>query len=396
MAELSQRIRSVVQPGKTGWEVHFAAQKLRDEGEDVVFLTVGDHDFPAAAEAVEACVDAVRAGHHHYTDLQGIPQLRRAIARIATLSTGVETSPEEVVALPGGQAALYAAIQAATDPGDHALVVGPYYATYPGTFRLSGVDFTVVDAAAEDDFQPQRSALEAALRPDTKLLLVNSPNNPTGAVYTRRTMEELAALCRERDLWLVSDEVYWTHAGEAGHLSPAALPGMAERTFVLNSVSKSHAMTGWRVGWLRAPKEAVARLFGLNLVVTYGLPDFISHAVAQALDHDWGVAQVRETYARRREIARAALAGANGITIRGSQGGMYLMLDVRAVAASGEEFAFALLKAEKVAVMPGESFGAGATGHLRLSLGQPDAVLVEALGRLRRFAASLAMEDAHG
>lgn len=396
MAELSKRISSVVQPGKTGWEVHFAAQAMRDRGEDVVFLTVGDHDFPAAAEAVEACVEAVRAGHHHYTDLQGMPPLREAIARVSALATGVATEPEEVVALPGGQAALYAAIQAATDPGDHAIVVGPYYATYPGTFRLSGVDFTVVDATAEDDFQPRRAALETALRPNTRLLLINSPNNPTGAVYTRETMDGLAAMCRDHDLWLISDEVYWTHAGEAGHVSPASLPGMAERTMVLNSVSKSHAMTGWRVGWLRAPKEVVARLFGLNLVVTYGLPDFISHAVAQTLDHEWGLASTREIYARRRKLAHEALSGANGLVLRGSRGGMYAMVDVRAFAASGEEFAWKLLEAEKVAVMPGESFGEGAAGHIRISLGQPDDALAEALGRIRRFAATIGGEKNHG
>lgn len=396
MVELSSRIRSVIQPGKSGWEVHFAAQAMRERGEDIVFLSVGDHDFPAAEEAVEACVDAVRAGHHHYTDLQGVPSLRQAIARVSALATGVPTAPEEVVALPGGQAALYAAIQSATDPGDHAIVVGPYYATYPGTFRLSGVEFTVVDARAEDDFQPRRAALEAALRPNTRLLLINSPNNPTGAVYSRKTIEDLAAMCREHDLWLISDEVYWTHAGEAGHISPLSLPGMADRTIVLNSVSKSHAMTGWRVGWLHAPKEVVARLLGLNLVVTYGLPDFISHAVAQTLDHDWGLASTQEIYARRRKLAREALAGANPLVLRGSLGGMYAMLDVRAVAATGEEFAWKLLEAEKVAVMPGESFGEGAAGHIRISLGQPDDVLADALGRIRRFAATLGGEKKHG
>ena len=395
MAELSSRIRSVVQPGKTGWEVHFTAQRQAEQGQPVIFLTVGDHDFPAASEAVGACVEAVRGGHHHYTDLQGMPRLRKAMARISTVSTGVETRWEEVVALPGGQAALFAAIQATSDPGDHAIVVGPYYATYPGTFRLSGVDFTVVEALAEDDFQPKRAALEAALRENTRLVLVNSPNNPTGAAYTRETLEELCAFCRERDLWLVSDEVYWTHAGDHGHISPLSLPGMAERTMVLNSVSKSHAMTGWRVGWLRAPADAVTRMFGLNLVVTYGLADFVSLAVAQTLERDWGLEAVREIYARRRALARKALAGAIDITIRGSQGGMYLMLDIRQVAASGEEFAWKLLEAEHVAVMPGESFGPAAAGHLRISLGQPDEKLVEALERIRKFAAKLAMEGMH-
>src|SRR6185369_4975893 len=161
---------------------------------------------------------------------------------------GVQTSANEVIATPGGQSALYAAVQATLDPGDHAVVVAPYYATYPGTFRAAGADFTVVEAAAADGFQPRVEAIEAALTPRSKAILINTPNNPTGAVYTPASLEGIAALCRRRDLWLFSDEVYWTLGGGEHH-SPRALPGMAERTLVINSMSKSHGMTGWRIGW---------------------------------------------------------------------------------------------------------------------------------------------------
>ncbi|GIL00868.1 MAG: aminotransferase [Alphaproteobacteria bacterium] len=386
MPQMSKRLVSVTPAGRTGWEVHFLAEARRAAGADVIMCSIGDHDFPTPEPSVEACVAAVRAGHHHYTGLAGRSDLLAAMARASQRSTGVATTVDNVIATVGGQGALFAAVQAASDPGDHAIVVGPYYATYPGTFSLSGVDHTVVEARAEDDFQPERAALEAALRPGTRLILINSPNNPTGAVYARQTLEAIAAFCRDNDLWLVSDEVYWTHTGAAGrHLSPLALPDMEERTLVVNSVSKSHAMTGWRVGWLRGPAPVIRRLAGFNLVVTYGIGDFVSRAVAEALDNDWGVAEVTATYERRRAMMIEALAQLDGVVVRGSCGGIYVMLDVRAIEADGERFALQLLEAENVAVMPGESFGRAATGHVRISLCQPDPVLAEAAARIARF-----------
>lgn len=387
MPHPSSRVSGILPSGKDGWEVHFAASQRRQAGEPIIMLTAGDHDFPTPAPTVEAAVRMVREGHHHYTELAGIPRLRQAMADVSTRCTGVETSAGEVIAAPGGQAALFAAVHAAVDAGGHAVVVGPYYATYPGTFRANGVGFTVVEARAEDGFQPRAEAIEKALEPNTRAILLNTPNNPTGAIYSRKTLEGIAELCRARDLWLISDEVYWTLC-DGKHLSPRALPGMAERTLVVNSMSKSHGMTGWRIGWLTAPAEIVTLLTGLNLVTTYGLPDFVSRAAVEALEGDFGVAEIAERYGARRKIMIDAVRGMNQVTLRGSEGGMYVMLDVSGVEADDEAFAWALLEAEKVAVMPGSSFGEAAAGHVRLSLCQPDATLREAAGRLQRFIAS--------
>src|SRR5262245_28420023 len=180
----SSRISGIVPSGKDGWEVHFAAWTRKQAGEDIIMLSQGDHDFDTPEETVEACVRAVRGGHHHYTNLPGIPALREAMAKVSTRATGVATSATQVIATPGGQSALYAAVQATLDPGDHAVVVAPYYATYPGTFRVAGAAYTVVEAAAEDGFQPRVEAIEAALTPRSKAILINTPNNPTGAVYS--------------------------------------------------------------------------------------------------------------------------------------------------------------------------------------------------------------------
>jgi arginine:pyruvate transaminase len=384
MPKPSNRISGIIPSGKDGWEVHFAAWSRKQAGEDIILLSVGDHDFHTPSETVEACVSSVRAGHHHYTHLPGIPALRAAMAKLSTRCTGIETSPNEVIATPGGQASLYAAVHGTIDQGGHAIVVAPYYATYPGTFRSAGADFTVVETRAEDGFQPDAAAIEKAVKPNTRAILINSPNNPTGAVYTRESLEGIADVCRRHDLWLLSDEVYWTLSG-GEHLSPRALPGMAERTLVINSMSKSHGMTGWRVGWLTGPEHIITLLIDLNLVSTYGMPDFISRAAVEAIENDYGVAEIARLYEGRRNLFIDAMHGMNDVTVRGSEGGMYVMLDISAVEPDDEKFAWAFLEAEKVGIMPGSSFGDAAAGHLRVSMCQPEPVLLEAARRLRHF-----------
>jgi arginine:pyruvate transaminase len=396
MPNPSSRITGITPSGKDGWEVHFDAMTRKQAGEDIIMLSVGDHDFDTPTDTVEAAVKYVRGGFHHYTQLPGLPRLRAAMAKLSTRCTGVETSSDEVIATPGGQAALFAAVQATLDPGQHAVVVAPYYATYPGTFRAAGAGFTVVETRAEDGFQPRAEAIEKAIEPNTRAILINTPNNPTGAVYSRASLEAIADICRRHDLWLLSDEVYWTIAhGE--HLSPRALPGMAERTLVINSMSKSHGMTGWRIGWLTGPEDLIELLISLNLVSTYGLPDFVSRAAIEALENDWGVAEIARIYAARRTAFLDAIHGVNGITVRGSEGGMYVMLDVRDIDADDERFAWDFLNTEKVAVMPGSSFGEAAAGCIRISLCQPEDMLREAAKRLRRHIAGHGREAAqHG
>ncbi len=385
MPKLSHRVSAITPSGKDGWEVHFAAATRRQAGEPIIMLSVGDHDFHTPQETVDACVREVRAGHHHYTMLPGLPRLRAAMASVTTACTGVETQASEVLAAPGGQAALFASALATVDPGDHVIIIAPYYATYPPTFRAAGAEISVVDALAENGFQPDARDIERAIRPNTRAILINTPNNPTGAVYSRDTLEGIARLCRDHDLWLISDEVYWTITGGREHLSPRALDGMAERTLVVNSMSKSHGMTGWRVGWLTGPQAAITTLVSLNLVSTYGLPDFTSRAAMEALENGYGVADIAARYAARRTVFLDALRGLNEVTIRGSEGGMYVMLDISAVEPDCEAFAWALLEAEKVSVMPGASFGDAAKGHIRISLCQPEDVLKDAAGRIARF-----------
>lgn len=384
MPKLSKRITGIMPSGKDGWEIHFAALARKQAGEDIIMLSVGDHDFDTPAATVAACMDALQKGHHHYIQLAGLPSLRTALASLSTECTGIETASDEVIVTQGGQGALFAACQGVLDPGDHAILISPYYATYPGTVRAAGATFSEVEATAERNFEPDPDEVAAAVRPETRLIMMNSPNNPTGAVYSRQTIEAIAEICRKHDLWLLSDEVYWTLTGTREHISPRSLPGMKTRTLVVNSLSKSHAMTGWRIGWLTAPAELVRYLTNLNVVASYGMADFISHAAVDTVKNAHGVAEIASRYQSRRQAFLDAIREVDGVKARGSEGAMYVMLDTSAVAPDGEAFAWELLETEKIAVLPGTSFGA-AKGHVRVSMCQDESVLREAATRIGRF-----------
>ena len=279
-----------------------------------------------------------------------------------------------MIATPGGQSALYAAVQGVLDPGDHAIVVAPYYATYPGTFRAAGAGLHRRRGArprTASSRAPRRS--KRRCRPNTRAILHQHAEQPDrrGLFARQRSKASPISACRH-DLWLLSDEVYWTLGG-GEHVSPRALPGMAERTLVINSMSKSHGMTGWRIGWLTGPEELITLLISLNLVTTYGLNDFVSRAAVEALENDYGVERDRRRAMRRAARSSSTrCAGSNDITVRGSEGGMYVMLDIRAVEPDCEKFAWALARRREG--RPSCRARASATrpaGHIRISLASP-------------------------
>ena len=333
-------------------------------------------------------------GHTGYAAIPGVAALRDAVAARVSERTGVPTTRDNVMITPGGQSALFAAHMAVIDPGDTALYIDPYYATYPGTLRGASAVPKAVAARAEDAFQP-RAADIAAAAPGARSLMINSPNNPTGVVYSRATLEGIAKVCQDNDLWLISDEVYDTQIWEGAHLSPRALPGMADRTLVCGSMSKSHAMTGSRIGWVIGPEEIVAHLINLATHTTYGVPGFIQDAALFALElgPDFE-AEIAEPFRRRRALAQGILAQHNSVTAVPSAGAMYLMLDVSATGLSGEGFANSLLDTHHIAVMPGESFGNAAAGHIRVAMTIADPEFEAALSTLCGFAQELTTRSA--
>lgn len=388
--ELSDRITGITGGGSDGWDVFYRARAMIADGTPVTELTIGEHDIRTSADILAAMNKAATGGHTGYAMVPGTAALRDTVAARIAARTGVPTTRHNILITPGGQAALFAAHMAVCDPGDTALYVDPYYATYPGTLRAVGAKPQAIVTSPDTGFQPTAAALEQAA-PGARSLLVNSPNNPTGAVYGPDTLDAIAQACIANDLWLISDEVYDTQVWDGTHISPRSLPGMAERTLVVGSMSKSHAMTGSRVGWICGPEDAISELINLATSTTYGVAGFIQDAAQFALSQGTEVEEaVAAPFRRRRALTIAALEGQDVVRALPAQGAMYVMLDVRATGLSGEGFANRLLDAEHIAVMPGESFGAAAAGHIRVAMTIDDDAYVDALRRLVRLAQTLA------
>jgi len=382
---LSTRITGLNGGGSDGWDVFNKARDMIAAGTPVIELTIGEHDIRTDPTILDEMHKMALAGHTGYAAVPGTTALRDAIAERVTERTGVKTNRDNVTVTPGGQAALFAAHTAACNPGDTALFIDPYYATYPGTIRGVGAIPQAIAAKAEHGFQPQAADI-AAVAAGAKSLLINSPNNPTGVIYTHDTLTGIAKTCQDHDLWLISDEVYDTQVWNGSHISPRSLPDMADRTLVVGSMSKSHAMTGSRVGWIIGPEDAIEHLINLSTHTTYGVPGFIQDAAHYALDQGATLEQeIAAPFLRRRAIAERVLARSNTVTAVPCDGAMYIMLDIRATGMTGEGFAYALLDAEHIAVMPGESFGKAAAGHLRVAMTVDDARFEDALNRLVRF-----------
>lgn len=388
--QLSNRITHITGGGSDGWDVFYKARRMVGEGQPVIELTIGEHDIRTDPVILSAMDKAAKGGHTGYAMVPGIQSLRENVAKRIEERTGVETTFENIMITPGGQAALFAAHLAVCDEGETALYLDPYYATYPGTIRGIGAVATAVQTHAEDAFQPRAEDIAAKAK-GAASLLINTPNNPTGIVYSRETLEGIAQVCKDHDLWLISDEVYDTQVWEGTHLSPRALPDMAERTLVVGSMSKSHAMTGSRVGWICGPKDAIENLVNLATHTTYGVAGFIQDAADFALNQGQDLEdKIAEPFRRRRLIAKDILDGQNRVGLIPAQGAMYIMLDIRATGLSGEDFANRLLDEHLIAVMPGESFGQSAAGHVRVAMTVDDESFARALTQLCEFAAKIA------
>lgn len=388
--KLSARISGLLSDGSDGWEVFAKAREMIKGGINVTELTMGEHDIRTAAPILQDMHKAAMAGHTGYASVPGTDELRAIVAKRVQDRTGVPTSPNNVLITPGGQSALFSAHVAVCNAGDTALYLDPFYATYPGTLRAAGAVPQAIQVRANDAFQPRASDIEPFAAAAASLL-INSPNNPTGTVYSRATLEGIADTCKAHDLWLISDEVYDTQVWEGEHLSPRALPDMAERTLVVGSMSKSHAMTGSRIGWIVAPEDVIENLINLATHTTYGVPGYIQDAAVFAIEQGTDFEEeIAAPFRRRREIAYDILSRQNTIGLIPAQGAMYVMLDMRATGMSGLDFAYALLDTHHIAVMPGESFGDAAAGHIRVAMTIDDATFGAALETLCTFAEGLA------
>jgi arginine:pyruvate transaminase len=381
--------------GADKWAVHFEARRRVRLGHAIIELAIGEPDTPAPRAVIEAAVDSLRRGRTRYTGGRGEPAMVEALARKYARRTGRDIDQRNVAYLPGTQAALYAVMTTLAETGDEVLVGDPLYATYEGVIRSTGADLVLVPLDPANSFHMRPADIEARITPRSRVLLLNSPHNPTGATLDHEEIAAIVELCRRHDLWIVSDEVYETLAYGSAFASPFDHPTGADRSVVVSSISKSHMLPGFRAGWCAGPSAVIDRVLSLSEIMLFGAQPFVEDAAALAIDKEHEECRVMvETFKSRAALLPKLIAEVPGLGCAMPEGGMFAMVDVTGTGVNGEAFAWRLLEEENVSVMPGSSFGLQADGHVRVSLSADEVVLREAASRMARLAARLARHKA--
>ncbi|MGQ0566955.1 MAG: pyridoxal phosphate-dependent aminotransferase [Gemmobacter sp.] len=374
--------------GGAKWEIHARARALRAEGRRIIELTIGEPDVPTPQALVDEAARAMAEGRTGYSNGRGEPALVRALANRYTQARGRLITPDQVMCFPGTQTTLYAVMRTLVGPGDEVLVGDPMYATYEGVIAATGAQAVKVPLRHNLGFRIDAADIAERITPASRVIFLNTPHNPTGAVLTRDGLMQIAELARAHDLWILCDEVYEEMVFScATFVSALDLAAFADRVIVASSISKSHAAPGFRSGWCVGPAEFCARALPLSETMLFGNQPFIADMTALAVSAPSEVApgMVRR-FSARATMIRERLDGVGGLATNMPQAGMFALVDVRAVCPSGEVFARRLLDEKSVAVMPGESFGVALTGWIRLSLTQPDAAIATACDRIAELA----------
>jgi len=374
---------------ETAFEVLARARALEAKGRDIVHLEIGEPDFDTPPAIVAAGVAALERGETHYTPSAGVIELREAISRYLKERRGVRADPDQVIVTPGAKPIMFYALLALLDEGDEAIYPDPGFPIYSSMIDFAGARGVPLALREENDFQPDLDELRSLVSPRTKVLVLNSPNNPTGGVLSREAIRDIAAIARERDLWVLTDEIYGELVYDGEHRSIAVEDGMAERTILLDGFSKTFAMTGWRLGYgvfPRALVEPVGKLVTNSVSCT---ATFVQRAGTVALSSrppevDRMIAEFR----RRRDAVVKGLNAVPGITCRTPQGAFYAFPNVRGLGLrSSAEVADRLLNEAGVATLAGTCFGAAGEGYLRLSYANSLGNLDKAVSRIADWSA---------
>jgi aspartate aminotransferase len=375
------------------------ARELKAAGADVISLTIGEPDFDTPQAIRQAAADAMNAGHTHYVPIAGIAELREAIAVKLVAENGIPATAANVVLANGAKQAITNTCFATLDEGDEVILLAPFWNAYEGIVRMAGGTPVIIAGGPDTGFKAPLAAIEAAMTPRTKLIMLNSPSNPSGAVWSRAELEALAALVQSHPRCLVmSDEIYEYIWFEEPPASIASLPGMFDRTITINGMSKGFAMTGWRVGYAAAPEPVAKAIAKVQGTFTAGGNAFAQHGALAAVQGPRDeVEKMRTSYKRRRDLAVAMLKGINGVEVVAPPATFYILADVSGLLGKSagnrrietdEEFCHWLLEEFHVATVPGSAFGA--PGCVRLSVATRDSDIVHALERLARAANALA------
>lgn len=385
-ASITDRMRGL---GSGKWALHIETRKRIAAGAEIIELTIGEPDLPPDTQLLDVCSSAMYGGRTGYGYGSGDGRLAEAIAAKYSKRSGRTIRRDQVHTFPGTQTALYAAMMALAESGDDVLVGDPLYATYEGVIRSTGASVVPVPLHARHRFHMQAEDLERAITPRSRVLLLNSPHNPTGATLTAEEIAAIGEVCRKHDLWILSDEVYEDIIFKGTFASPFDNDDLADRTVALSSISKSHAAPGFRSGWSVGPVEFWERIQPLTETMLFGNPPFIADMTVHALTNTFDTAtRLRDNYKRRAGLVVDVLAD-SVLEPLDPDAGMFILVDVSPTGLDGEAFAWRLLDAG-VAVMPGSSFGENARDFIRLSLTVPDGDLTEACGRMANLANEIA------
>lgn len=383
LSGLADRVSS---PAAKAWDVGDLAFEQMRAGRQVIHLGVGDPDLDTAPETIAALTHAAANGRTHYSPIPGEPDLRAAAAQSVRERHGGTVTADHVVICTGAQSALFSVFLTIAGPGDEVIVLEPYYATYPAVVTAGGAEMVPVRTPAEAGYMPDLAEIEAALTDRTVAILLNSPGNPTGATVGADILADLTKLCVARGLWLVCDEVYAALTYDSAHVSAFADTAARGNVVLIESLSKSHAMTGWRIGWIVGPDRLAAALTDLAQAQQFGVTQFVQDAARVALEDTATPQRVRDIFQARRDALMAGLCKTDTLQFAEPQGGMFLMADVSRTGLDGMAFAHALLDEEAIAVVPGFGFGPSMNGFVRIGFLRDADELRDAGGRIAAFA----------
>lgn len=366
------------------------AQALEAAGRDIIHLEIGQPDAPTFENVAQAGIQAIRDGHTRYTPSAGIPALRAAIAVDAGRRRGIDVHPSQVVVGPGAKPALFFPTLALVRPGDEVIYPDPGFPTYAAMIEVAGGVPVPVPLREEEDFSLDLDAFDRLVSDRTRLIVLNSPSNPTGGVMPRSALEHIAEVAQRRDIWVLSDEIYTRLVYDRAAPSIAALPGMAGRTIICDGFSKTYAMTGWRLGFGIMPERLAERV---DLLLTHSIgctASFTQIAGLEAIGGPQDQAEaVMAEYRRRRDVLVAGLNAIPGVRCRAPQGAFYAFPNVSALGRASDWLADYLLEEAGVAVLPGVSFGRNGEGYLRLCFANSMASIETALGQMSGALAKL-------
>jgi len=383
MRRIASRVSQLTGEGALG--VFSRAKELERQGRSIIHLELGEPDFHPAAPVVDAVRDAVAAGRDRYVSTRGVPALREAVAGYLKRTRRLQVAPEEVLIAPGCKMALALAMMALIEPGDEVLYPDPGFPIYPSFTRGLGATAVPFGLVEKNKFQPDLSEIAAKTTARTRVLIFNSPNNPTGTVFSETALAQVAELASKRDLWIISDEIYARILFCGEYKSIWALPGMAERTVIIDGFSKSFAMTGWRLGYAVAPKHVVDAMDLLVLNTFTCAAEFTQVAAIEALrDTTNSVEAMVDEYRKRRDLFIAGLNRIPGFRCLPPDGAFYAWVNIEDTGMSAEEVAKLLLEEAGVAGIAGAAFGPQGKDYLRFSLVSAHHLLEEALERMQR------------